>query len=126
VPAFDRREVAAIFVGGMAGALARTGLAEAFPPDPGHWPWVTFAINVAGAFLLGLIAWIPRDDVRRSFAGTGFCSALTTFATVQVEVLGMLDESRYGLAAGYVLGSVAAGLLAVAAGARLIGREPVL
>lgn len=112
----------AIFLGGCVGALARAGLVEAFPPDPGSWPWVTFAVNVAGSFVLGLIAWIPRTDRRRALGGTGFCSAFTTFATVQVELLYMLDESRYGLAAGYASASVASGLLAVAIGTRATGR----
>ena len=112
--------IAAIFLGGCAGALARAGLAEAFPVGPGHWPWVTFGVNVAGAFLLGLIAWLPRDDLRLSLLGTGFCSELTTFATVQVELLDMIDASRYGLAAAYAIASVAAGLVAVALALRLV------
>lgn len=114
--------LAAIFLGGCAGALARAGLAEAFPADPGTWPWATFGINVAGAFLLGFVAWIPRTDARRAVAGTGFCSAFTTFATVQIELLEMLDESRFGLAAAYAGASVAAGLAAVALSVRLVGR----
>ena len=118
--ATDRRSLAAVFAGGVAGALTRTGLVEAFPPHPGHWPWVTFGVNVVGAFVLGLLAArMAHDDVRRLLAGTGFCSALTTFSTVQIELLDMLDQDRLGLAAGYVAASLAAGLLAVAVATRI-------
>jgi len=49
----DGRELAAIFAGGLLGALARAGLLEALPHDPSRWPWATFAANIAGAFALG-------------------------------------------------------------------------
>jgi fluoride exporter len=48
----DRRELAAIFAGGFAGAVARAGLVEAIPYQPGEWPWATFVANVVGALLL--------------------------------------------------------------------------
>jgi hypothetical protein len=42
----DRRELAAIFAGGVIGALARLGLVEALPSTPGRWPWATIVANV--------------------------------------------------------------------------------
>jgi len=111
VPPIDRRELAAIFAGGVLGALARAGLVEAFPATPGTWPWVTFAVNVFGAFLVGLLVWrLPLSSYERPFAVTGFCGALTTFATMQLELLHMLDAGRIGLALAYAGASVAAGL----------------
>jgi hypothetical protein len=50
---WDRRELAAIFVGGFLGAVARALLAHWLPSEPGEWPWATFAVNVTGAALLG-------------------------------------------------------------------------
>jgi CrcB protein len=44
-----------VILGGGAGTTARWSLGRAFAPEPGHWPWVTFAINVTGSFLLGLL-----------------------------------------------------------------------
>jgi len=113
------RLLLAIFAGGCAGALARSGLIELAPPHAGHWPWVTFGVNVAGAALLGWIATrrAPADRVR-ALVGTGFCGALTTFSTLQLELLGMLDADRVGLAAAYAGGSVVAGLIGVTLGAR--------
>jgi CrcB protein len=118
MPRFDRRELAAIYAGGVLGALARVGLAQGFPVPAPDWPWTTFAINVSGSFLLAYVATrlrerLPHSTYRRPLLGTGFCGAYTTFSTVQVEVLRMLDHDRYGMAIGYAAASLAAGLAAV-------------
>lgn len=123
----DRRELAAIFVGGAAGALLRVGLVEALGSGAPAWPWATFLANVAGAFALGYFATrlqerLPLSTYRRPLLGTGFCGALTTFSTMQVELLKMLDADRYGLAAGYGIGSVLAGFAGVYAATALARR----
>jgi len=114
----DRRELVAIFAGGFAGAVARALVGEWVPHDPGRWPWATFAVNIAGAMLL---AWLltrlserlPLSAYRRPLLGTGFCGALTTFSTMQIELLDMLDAGNTGLAAGYAAASIAVGAVAV-------------
>jgi len=112
----DRRELGAIFLGGALGALVRAGLAEALP-DPGvGWPWATFVVNVVGAALLGYwFTTLPHTQYRRPLLTTGFCGALTTFSTVQVELVEMIDAGRVPLACLYLAASVAAGLLGVQA-----------
>ncbi|UGS33793.1 fluoride efflux transporter CrcB [Capillimicrobium parvum] len=127
----DGRELAAIFAGGCAGALARAGLAEAVAAHPGQWPWATFAVNVAGAFLLGwfitrLTERLPLSSYRRPLLGTGFCGALTTFSTVQVELLRMIDAGDGGLALGYAAASLAAGFAAVLLATNLSRRTRLL
>ena len=116
--------LAAIFAGGFCGAIVRALVNDALPYESGHWPWATLLVNVVGALVLGYV--ITRVEAgREPFAnagrllGTGFCGALTTFSTLQLELLQMLDDARLGLAAGYVLVSVAAGLLAVGLTTRL-------
>ncbi|HEU5254078.1 MAG TPA: fluoride efflux transporter CrcB [Solirubrobacterales bacterium] len=112
----DRRELAAIFVGGALGALLRAGLGEAFPAGEAAWPWATFLVNVAGAALLGYwFTALPHTSYRRPLLTTGFCGALTTFSTVQLELVEMIDAGRAGLAAAYLAVSVAAGLAGVQA-----------
>jgi CrcB protein len=107
----DRRELGAIFLGGMLGALVRAGLAEAFSPGMGEWPWPTFLVNVAGAALLGYwFTTLSHTSYRRPLLTTGFCGALTTFSTVQLELVEMIDAGRAGLAALYLAVSVVAGL----------------
>ena len=123
----DPRELAAVFAGGTAGALARAGVADALPAQPGHWPWATFLVNVAGALALGyfttrLTERLPQSAYRRPLLGTGLCGALTTFSTMQVELLRMLDGGRVVLAAGYAAASIVAGLAAVALASGLVRR----
>jgi fluoride exporter len=98
----------------MVGALARLGAIEALPPTAGSWPWATFLVNLAGAFALGwfttrLQERLPVSAYRRPFLGTGFCGALTTFSTMQLELLQMLDAGRLALAAVYAGASLALG-----------------
>jgi CrcB protein len=131
-PRLDAREVGAIFLGGAVGGLLRVALNRAFPQGAGaSWPWVTFAINVSGSFLLGYFVTrlqerLPLSTYRRPALGTGFCGAYTTFSTMQLELLGMLDRSRYGLAAGYAAASVVAGYLAIYVATALVRRVRVV
>jgi CrcB protein len=112
----DRRELGAIFIGGAVGALLRAGLGEAFPAGGAGWPWVTFLVNIAGAALLGYwFTVLPHTSYRRPLLTTGFCGALTTFSTVQLELLEMIDAGRFGLACAYLGASLAAGLAGVQA-----------
>jgi CrcB protein len=130
MPRPDIRELAAIFAGGVVGALARTALVEAFPPGLGEWPWTTFAVNIAGAALLGYFVTrlqerLPLSAYRRPLLGTGLCGAFTTFSTMQIELLDMLDAGRYALAAGYATASVVLGFLAVFVATRLTRRTRI-
>lgn len=123
----DARELAAIFVGGFAGAVARAELVEALPYRVGSWPWATFTVNVVGAFALGYFATrlqerLPVSAYRRPLLGTGLCGALTTFSTMQIELLRMLDADRVGLALAYAIVSVGAGFLAVLVATNLVRR----
>lgn len=119
-------ELAAVGAGGAVGALGRVGLAQAWPSAAGAWPWATLLVNVAGAFILGcLMTGLRHGPVSITayrLLGTGFCGALTTFSTVQVELLQMLDRARYGPALGYAGVSIAGGYLAVSLATRLAGR----
>jgi CrcB protein len=123
----DRRELAAIFLGGAVGASARTALVQAAPTTAGHWPWVTFGVNLVGCVLLGYLATrlgerLPVSAYRRPLLGTGFCGALTTFSTFQVDLLHLLDHGAYGLVAIYVGGSLIAGFAGVAFGTAIVRR----
>ena len=117
----------AIAGGGALGALGRVGLAQALPASAGHWPWSTFAVNILGALMLGYFVTrlqerLPVSTLRRPLLGTGFCGALTTFSTVQIELLRMADQHRYGLGLGYLLASVIGGYCAVFGASVLVRR----
>ena len=130
LPRVDRREIAAIFAGGALGTLARAALAEAFPHPATAWPWPTFGVNIAAAFLLGyfvtrLTERLPLSSYRRPLLGTGLCGGLSTFSTMQVEILKMLDAGAWGLAAGYTAASVAAGYAAIHLATAMVRRVRV-
>ena len=118
LPRADGRTVAAIFAGGALGTLARAALAEAFPHAATAWPWPTFAVNVVAAFLLGYFVTrlqerLPLSSYRRPLLGTGVCGGLSTFSTMEVEILKMISAGAWGLAAGYAAASIAAGYAAL-------------
>jgi CrcB protein len=109
----DASRFAAIYAGGVLGALARVGLSELVPHDAGAWPWATLIVNLAGALALGYLAARFHDrreeDVAHPFLTAGLCGTLTTFATVQLELFEMLEAGRIGLALAYAGVTLAAG-----------------
>lgn len=105
----------AVFLGGSVGTGARAGIAHVL----GGSLWATFGVNVAGAYLLGIVVARLRLSARsRStlipLVGIGLLGAFTTFSTFAVQVVGApaLPAVAYGA------GSLAAGVLAAWAGLR--------
>ncbi|WP_433385024.1 fluoride efflux transporter FluC [Micromonospora sp. KLBMP9576] len=102
----------AVAAGGALGALARAGLQQSIPHGPTGLPWATFAVNLTGCLLIGvLMAVLDRHGGRapllRPFLGVGMLGGYTTFATYAVDV-------QLALAAGapaVALGNLAATLL---------------
>jgi len=120
---FDLRRLAAIYAGGVIGALARVGLAQAMPHGPDSWPWGTFAVNMAGALLLGYffarLRDRPEDSLAHPFLTTGICGTLTTFSTVQLELFEMIDGGHFAIAAAYLGATLLTGFFCVRAGIAL-------
>ncbi|MGC1166757.1 MAG: fluoride efflux transporter CrcB [Solirubrobacterales bacterium] len=123
----DPRKLAAIYAGGVVGALLRVGLAEAASTSPGQWPWATFAVNMVGALLLGYFFTLfrehPEESLHHPFLGIGVCGTLTTFSTVQLELFELVDGGYLGLAAAYCTVTIAAGYLFVRLGIALERRR---
>jgi CrcB protein len=121
--------LAAVFVGGCAGGALRYAATSAQGSSAVSFPWATFAVNVAGAFMLAvliaLVARVVQSRYLRPLLGTGFCGGLTTFSSVVVAADRMVAHDRVGLAAAYVAATVVAGLVAAAAGL-LLGRVAVV
>jgi len=122
------RKLAAIYAGGVVGALLRVGLAEEFPPAAGAWPWPTFAVNLLGALLLGYFYALTRDHpaerLQHPFLATGVCGTLTTFSTMQLELYELVDGGAAGLAAAYCAATLVAGYLLLRVGITLEARWP--
>ena len=126
----DYRELAAVFVGGAVGALARAALNTVVIRDPESWPWPTFIVNIVGAVLVGyfttrLLERLPLSSYRRPLLGTGFCGGLTTFSTMQVETVTMIQHGHWVKAATYTTSSIVLGLLAVYLATSLVRRARV-
>ncbi|MFF8830950.1 fluoride efflux transporter FluC [Streptomyces sp. NPDC015131] len=93
--------VAAVALGGAAGASARHGAALLWPTPAGGFPWTTLWVNVTGCALIGVLM-VVTDGVRRAhrlvrpFFGTGVLGGFTTFSAYTVDVRTLLAGGRAG------------------------------
>ena len=122
-----------VFVGaGIGGALrhgVNVGAARLFGYG---FPMGTLIVNVVGSFLIGLLAgyfaFRPGTAQHvRLFLTTGILGGFTTFSAFSLDTALLIERHSYALAAGYVTGSVFAGLVAFFVGYSLFrtaGRLP--
>lgn len=123
-------ELAAVAVGGVLGALARSAISTGVPhEDPAAWPWATFLVNMLGCLVLGVVLdWVDsRHDVwslrsprrarlARPLLASGVLGGFTTFSTFSVEAVGMARWGNAPGAIGYAVSSVVIGVALVAVG----------
>jgi fluoride exporter len=108
--------VAAVAVGGAAGALLRWRLTTAFPDHTAAFPWTTFAVNVTGCLVLAALpalSVVRRNRVLPPLLGTGVLGGYTTLSTYAEQARALLASGQVATAAAYVVGTLAACLLAV-------------
>ncbi|TMR88251.1 fluoride efflux transporter FluC [Nonomuraea basaltis] len=119
--------LAAIAAGGALGALARYAVQTALPAAPGGFPWATFWINVSGCLLIGGLM-VVITEVRRAhplvrpFLGVGVLGWFTTFSAYVVDVLRVVGAGAPVTGLAYLVGTMVAALVAVAAGMWLTRR----
>jgi len=110
--------VAAVAAGGAVGSVLRYAISQwtisRFGPAV---PWHTLAINVSGAFALGLLMAFVQSrgqsaEPWRLLLGVGLLGGYTTFSTFAFESLELLTQQSAPTALAYALGSVVAGVLA--------------
>ncbi len=116
-----------VALGGAAGATARYGVSLAIPAPAQGWPWATFSINLTGSLLIGLLAgWLSTrgeaGEPWRLLLGVGVLGGFTTFSAYSLETLRLIERGDNTGAAAYAIGSVLAGLAAVAIGIALARR----
>jgi CrcB protein len=116
--------LAAISAGGVLGALARYGLASAWPHAPGTFPWATLVINVSGCLLIGVLMVVVTEVLTeqrliRPFLGVGVLGGYTTFSTYIVDIGRAASAGAAGIALAYLVGTLIGALLAVWVGASL-------
>lgn len=111
----------AVALGGALGAVLRWSLGEVVPDGSG-FPWTTFAINVSGSFVLALLPALAavRDHPTVALAlGPGLLGGYTTLSAYAEQGRALWAAGDAGLAGAYLLGTLAACLVAVAAASRL-------
>jgi CrcB protein len=105
-----------VFIGAGIGGALRHGVNVAATRLFGFgFPFGTLIVNVAGSFAMGLLAGyfayragVPQHV--RLFLTTGILGGFTTFSTFSLDAAVLIERHAFGAAAGYVVGSVAAGL----------------
>jgi CrcB protein len=107
-----------IAIGGATGALSRYGVGQVARRLGVEFPWGTLCVNLAGSFLIGLVAGSQmkvsgseRMQLLTALAVTGFLGAFTTFSAFSLESVSLIRREQFGLAAANVLANCAGGLL---------------
>lgn len=113
--------LSAVAAGGVLGSLGRYAVGLALPHRPGGFPWATLAVNVSGAFAMGLLVafLVDRPGVHRlarPFLGVGILGGWTTFSTLAVDVVQLAGAEEVTLTLAYVTATFLGGALAVGAG----------
>ncbi|WP_068876726.1 MULTISPECIES: fluoride efflux transporter CrcB [unclassified Phenylobacterium] len=118
-----------VAAGGATGAVARYLLGtQAMRSLGGGWPYGTFAANILGGLLMGVLAGVlamrggADQEKWRLLLGVGVLGGFTTFSAYSLEVALLIERRAYGQAALYSLGSVVLSVLALFAGLILMRR----
>ncbi|MBF4461245.1 MULTISPECIES: fluoride efflux transporter FluC [unclassified Rathayibacter] len=119
-----------VALGGTVGTAARAVTALALPPLSAL-PVATLAVNLAGAFLLGLLlerlvrggADVGPRRTLRLLIGTGVLGGFTTYSTFSLDTLTLLDGGRIAEAGLYTGATLLLGTLAAALGIAVAGRN---
>ncbi len=120
----DDNGMTVLYIGlaGIAGALARYGLSIAMNPHQvTSLPWGTLLCNLAGCLTLGFLAYLPglkRYPSLRAALTTGFVGAFTTFSTLSWELVSMLQQQLWTIAAIYFIVSLWGGIGCIRLGRR--------
>ena len=113
------RHLLLVALGGAGGSVLRYMLSNINT----SFPWGTFAVNVLGSFLIGLLVGLMSKGVlspeMKLLLVTGFCGGFTTFSTFANESFSMMKAGDVLLTALYVGASVIIGILAVWGGITL-------
>ena len=115
------KQVLFVFIGGGLGSVARYLVGKFLNSSEGGIPWGTFAANILGSLLIGLILGLAakNETLTQSqtlLLATGFCGGFTTFSTFAYENYTFLKSGDFMTFAIYTIASFAVGFLAVFGG----------
>jgi CrcB protein len=129
--ALSATAIVAILIGGGLGTVARFLLDTTFAQRPGQFPTVTLVINLSGSLAIGfLVPLLERVESRapllRPFVIVGLLGGWTTYSTLAVNGVTLLQDGRAGMSLLYLAATLAGGTALVvvghAAGRRMAGR----
>jgi fluoride exporter len=112
-------------LGGALGSMARYACQRSLASLwPGSFPAGTFAVNILGCFLIGVIWGLSIKSFHENvnwklFLMTGLLGGFTTFSAFTLESVGLLREQKNLLFILYTAGSITGGLLATYAGMKI-------
>jgi fluoride exporter len=115
-----------VFLGGGVGAALRHGINLASARTLGTaFPYGTLLVNVTGSFVMGLVAayFAFKGDASqhwRLFLTTGILGGYTTFSAFSLDAALLYERGETGLAALYVIASVAISIAGLFAGLALV------
>ncbi len=118
-----------VFLGAGLGGALRHGVNVAAVRVLGYqFPFGTLIVNVLGSFVIGLLAgyFAFRPGIgqhMRLFLTTGLLGGFTTFSAFSLDAALLIERHAYASAAGYVVGSVFASLVALFVGLALFERR---
>ncbi|SKA06608.1 CrcB protein [Pilibacter termitis] len=104
--------VQAIFfvgIGAGMGAVVRFFFSKLNPNS--LLPFGTFLVNLFGAFLLGFLFGSAVDTSLMKAVGVGFCGGLTTFSTMNLEIITLLEQGKTKKSLTYFFSSYGFGLI---------------
>lgn len=113
--------ISAVALGAALGAALRYLLGE-LTTEPAGFPWTTFGINVSGAFALALlpaVTAVRERPVLTLALGPGLLGGYTTLSAYADDARALFADAEPALAGAYLLGTLAACLVAVALAQRL-------
>ncbi|MGW0070289.1 fluoride efflux transporter CrcB [Streptosporangium sandarakinum] len=101
-----------VLIGGAFGAVLRYVLDAAVKRRFGKaFPWGTLTVNLLGAGVLGALHGAGVGIGAEALAGTGFCGALTTFSTFELEAVHLFQDGKYAGAVTNVIVSMVLGFV---------------
>ena len=113
-------EYVLIGIGGALGSAARYGIGRFIAAKLGsRLPVGTFAVNISGAFLLGVFYSLSLKYSLRLLIAEGFFGAYTTFSTFMFEGFELFRNRKKLNALVYITGSVIFGVLGFGGGVAL-------
>jgi CrcB protein len=119
------KQILLVFIGGGIGSALRFVIGKFLNSPISGIPWGTFAANIAGSFIIGIVLGfaLKYNSISANtilFLGVGFCGGFTTFSAFAYEIHVFLKAGDFTSFALYAGGSLVLGFLAVFLGIFLV------